>query len=414
MREHEFSRAVLAEPVRALLRGADVAFALTGDSWTVQIRVRQGEASVDRGDATARFTLRASDDVWGRVLAASPEPGWQSVLHLVRTGTIDVLGDERAFFRHLHIVRTLVEAVRPAPADAPRRPRRLAATGRYERVDSALGTADVYIERCGSGPQILALATAGSDTSQWHGIMTDSDLTDAFELITVDLPWHGRSSPVFGGRPGEWALTPETYTEFIVAAADAIGLNRPVLVGVSMAGAAVVHAVATHPARFAGGVACQAGRRVRNRASDLLRAPDLDQSTLVPEWTHGLMNPASPAEFRARVWWGYSSGGAGLYAADIDSYLAWDFDEIAHLLTPASPHIAVLSGSYDTTVTPEASRELAAAIPNSSFAEMPELGHFPHAENPARFASYLTPALHRVLGEQRGDADEATRGATRP
>ncbi|PRB17179.1 alpha/beta fold hydrolase [Microbacterium sp. MYb62] len=395
-----WERATSAPQLHALLPGVETVFAIEGRTWSVVLSARGGRMHADAraaGRDAVNFSLRATDEVWERVLQERPTPGWQSVVHLVRTGSILVDGDQREYLRHLHVVRAVIEGARsPDRSDhaEPRRP--LAAVGGYHRVSSALGTADVYVERCGSGPPLLALATAGSDTSQWHGLITESDLTDRHELITVDLPWHGRSSPAFGAPAGAWVLTPEHYTDFLVAVADTLGLARPTLVGASMAGAAVVHAIATRQGRFAGAVACQVGHRVQNRMAPELRAADIDPSTFVPEWTYGLMNPASPATFRTRVWWGYSSGGHGLYAADIDSYLQWDFDAVADLLTPASPHIAVLSGSYDTSVTPEDSRALAAAIPNASFAEMPELGHFPHAENPARFAVHLEAALARL------------------
>ncbi|MGX1934152.1 alpha/beta fold hydrolase [Microbacterium resistens] len=406
-------RAVAVPEVSLLLPGRDVLFGLEGDGWGIRLRAAAGALApedVPSGSGPA-FSLHAPDEVWAALLSASPAPGEQSVVHLVRTGRIVLSGDADAYARHLTLVRTLLDAARAgglgdaSPEARPFRPARpLRARGEYRRVSSALGTADVHVERCGRGTPVLALATAGSDTTQWHGLMTETDITDRYELVTVDLPWHGRSSPAFGVPIGGWTLAPASYTDFLAAAADAIGLDRPLLLGASMAGAAVVHAVASRPDRFGGAVSCQAGVRVQGRSVPQLRAPDVDQSTFVPEWTYGLMNPASPPEFRKRVWWGYSSGGSGLYAADIDSYQQWDLDEVADLLTAASPHIAVLSGRYDTTVPPEASRALAAAIPNASFREMPELGHFPHAEDPAAFARHLEPALERVR-----DADPVRR-----
>lgn len=395
-----WQRAVDAPQVRAFLNGIDTVFAFVGDTWSAVFSAAEGRIRVEAmaaRDAGARFMLRAPDAAWEAVLTDVPPPGWQSVVHLVRNGRIVVEGEEREYYRHLHVLRAMIEGVRHAQRAEgflPRRP--LSAVGAYHRIPSALGTADVHVERCGSGPQLLAFATAGSDTTQWHGLLTETDLSDRYELITADLPWHGRSSPVFGDPVGAWELIPESYTDFIVAVADALDLDRPVLVGASMAGAAVVHAIATRPDRFSGAVACQVGHQVKNRAVRQLRAADIDASTFVPEWTYGLMSPTSPEAFRARVWWGYSSGGHGLYAADIDSYQQWRFDAVAAGLTAVSPHVALLSGSYDTSVTPEASRSLAEAIPNSSFAEMPELGHFPHAENPARFVVYLEEALARV------------------
>ena len=396
MRER-LRQAALSGTVAALARGASFTFALAGEGWREDFVVGGGSvAPLDELAVTADFSLDASDGIWGELMADQPAVGQHSIVTLVRTGAVSLVGDALAYERGVQIVRALIDAARLHVVHAePGRP--LRAAGSYRRITTSLGTSDVYIERAGTGAPLLAFATAGSDTSQWHGLMTHTDLTDRYELITVDLPWHGRSSPSWGDAVGSYRLTPETYTEFIVAVCDTLSLERPVLLGVSMGGAAVVHAVATHPGRFAGAVSCQAGPSVQARANEHLRGVLLNPSLFIPEWTYGLMNPASPEEFKQRVWWGYSSGGFGLYAADIDSYQSWDLALVERLLTPDSPHIAVLSGAFDTSVPSEASRELASRVPNSSFEAMPELGHFPHAENPAVFVRYLEPALERVL-----------------
>ena len=384
--------------LRVMCRGADICFALADDRGAHRLRLCAGE--IVAGERPA-FTIRLADDGWARLLAPSPVAGDQHLLPMLRDGRGALEGDELAFAQHLHLVRRLIEALRPAPAPAaPAAPtparRPLTMRGEYLRIEGPLGTSDVFVERAGSGPQVLCLATAGSDSSQFHGLVTDTDLTDRYELIAVDLPWHGKSMPVSGVDPAGYRLDPAGYTQLIVAIADAAALPRPILLGPSMAGAAVVRAVAMHPHRFAGAVSCQAGPSVRGRSTSALRSALVNQTLHVPEWTYGLMNPASPSEHRDRVWWGYSSGGFAVYDADIAGYQQWDLAEVQHLLTPDSPHIAVLSGAYDTSVPPDASRELAARIPNASFELMPELGHFPHAEHPARFAGYLESAIGRI------------------
>lgn len=403
-------RAAGSAPVTALARGTEIVFALVGETWRAVCTATDGILSVADGAfvdggtepasraerADPQFTLTAPDSLWEGLAADQPPAGAHSVVFLVRTDAIALSGSQLAYDRNVQIVRALLDATRERPTHAqPGRP--LSARGSYHRVTTSLGTSDVYIERAGSGPQILTFATAGSDTSQWHGVMTHTDLTDRYELITVDMPWHGRTSPAWGRPVGSYRLSPETYTEYLVAVADALELDRPTLIGVSMGGAAVVHAVASHPSRFGGAVACQAGPSVQARANEHLRGTRVNPSLFIPEWTYGLMNPASPEEFKQRVWWGYSSGGYGLYAADIDSYLSWDLRSVEDRLTADSPHIAVLSGVFDTSVPTERSRELADRIPNSSFAAMPELGHFPHAENPVAFVRHLDAALVRVL-----------------
>lgn len=397
-----------ARELKVLAAGATVSFALNGEAWSCQVFITGGAVAIHTEPASPRqlsdkvdFELTARDDQWDKLLKPTPEAGMQSVIRLIDIGKIELSGERVIFDRHIHIVRSLVEALRGTVSQnfVPRR--RLSARGEYRRVESEIGTADVHIERCGTGRPVVAFATAGSSSSQWHGLMTETALTDKFELITIDLPWHGLSSPTFGTELGEWSLTPASFARFIRDAIRTIGVADPVLLGASMAGAAVVHAVANYPEEFSGAVSCQAGISVNNRLTPQLSDTSIDQSLFVPEWTYGLMNPASPAEFRKRVWWGYSSGGHGLYAADIDSYQKWNFKYVSKKLTPKSPHIAVLSGAYDTSVAPADSQKLADLIPNSSFCEMPDLGHFPHAENPRLFANYLEPALERVLSATR-------------
>ncbi|WP_404312777.1 alpha/beta hydrolase [Agrococcus terreus] len=386
--------------LRAMARGADVAIGVADDSGEQVVRMAGGTIAAG---TTADFSIRLTDADWRRLLDSAPEAGDQSLLAMRRDGRAHVDGDELVLAQHLQLVRRLVEALRPSPPALPERGRRpLSMRGSYVRIDGPLGVSDVFVERSGSGPQLLCLATAGSDSSQYHGLVTDTDLTDRFELIAVDLPWHGKSMPVRGVDPVEYRLDPAGYTALIVGIADALALELPILVGPSMAGAAVVRAIALHPDRFAGAVSCQAGPSVAGRSTPALRSPVVNQALHVPEWTYGLMNPASPVEHRDRVWWGYSSGGYGAYDADITGYQQWDLAEVEHLLLPSSPHIAVLSGAFDTSVPPAASRALAARIPNSSFQLMPELGHFPHAEDPLRFAGYLGPAIQRILAGSTG------------
>lgn len=388
-------RAANAPSVVDLIHGTSIAFALIGDTWQVTFTIRENRIEAH---GQPDFSLTASDNIWGNLLAHQPKAGVHNFMHLIRTGKIDLKGDSIVFDRHVHLLRAIIDATRPSNKQTTPG-RRLNAHGEYHRISTALGISDIYAERAGSGPALLAFATAGSDTSQWHGVMTNSDLTDHYELITVDLPWHGKSSPAWGEAVGSYRLTPQTYTEFIVAVAHALELQRPTLVGVSMGGAAVVHAIATHPEKFRGAVACQAGPSVHSRTSMHHRSPHVNSALFIPEWTYGLMNPASPEEFKQRVWWGYSSGGYGLYAADIESYSSWDFSLVGARLTTKSPHIAVLSGVFDTSVPMEKSRELAQLIPNASFEVMPELGHFPHAENPAVFVQHLESALQRVYND---------------
>jgi len=88
-----------------------------------------------------------------------------------------------------------------------------------------------------------------------------------------------------------------------------------------------------------------------------------------------------------------------VYERDITYYTrSWDVDNILPLLDEDTPPLVLMSGAYDYSVPPEATRELAALLPKALYHDMPELGHFPHAENPAVFAGHLAWALAAIDG----------------
>ncbi|MBT6976785.1 MAG: alpha/beta hydrolase, partial [Rhodospirillaceae bacterium] len=59
--------------------------------------------------------------------------------------------------------------------------------------------------------------------------------------------------------------------------------------------------------------------------------------------------------------------------------------------------VHLLTGEYDTSATPELSRQLAEEINATSFKVMQGMGHFPMSENPAGFRGYLLPVLDKII-----------------
>lgn len=378
--------------------GADVAFALeTPNEVLARIRVFNGRT---RESSSADFSVILEEDSWASLLAEHPIPRTQHLLaHLAPRGAGEVHGDRLAFAQHIQLVRRAIEVL------AGREPADQAAidlshvTGRYVRVDvPGWGECDIYVEAVGSGHPVVLLHTAGADSTQFHGLMSLAHRFAGRQLISFDLPWHGRSSPARGRYVLDYELTSETYAGCIVAVIAALGLDEPpVLVGASMAGAAVLEVAARYPATIAAAIGCQVGPRVGNRHNIWLRNSKVNQALFVPEWTFGLMSPSSPKGDRDRVWWGYSQGGYAVYERDIIYYTTcWDVDNVRWMFNDATPPIVLMSGAFDYTVPPAATKELAELIPGAVYRDMPELGHFPHAENPAAFAAHLAWALVEV------------------
>jgi len=385
----------------ALSRAVELTFALTArGGGGVTLRVDDGTVEVGRDP---EFVVELDDSSWRELAAPQPVPGTQHVLaHLAPRGTGTVRGDQLAFAQHLHLVRRAVELLAGRGPARDMIGRTLAGvSGRYLTVSVApWGECEVFVESAGAGRPVVLLHTAGADSRQFHGLLRLADQFVGRRLIAFDLPWHGRSGP--GGNAGnlDYELTSESYAGCVAAVIAALELPEPpVIVGASMAGAAVLEVAARYPGTINGAVSCQAGPRVANRHNAWQRSPRVNQALFVPEWTFGLMSPHSPKSERDRVWWGYSQGGYGVYERDITYYTrSWDVDNILPLLDEDTPPLVLMSGAYDYSVPPEATRELAALLPKALYHDMPELGHFPHAENPAVFAGHLAWALAAIDG----------------
>ncbi|MDX2236582.1 MAG: alpha/beta hydrolase [Hyphomonadaceae bacterium] len=76
---------------------------------------------------------------------------------------------------------------------------------------------------------------------------------DRFEFIAPDWPGHG-ASPGDGAGPDARA-----YAEIALSLCAALGLDRPILIGNSIGGAAALISAHAHPGRFSGLVLCNPG-----------------------------------------------------------------------------------------------------------------------------------------------------------
>ena len=344
------------------------------------------------------FGLTAPAAVWDRLWAAVPPPRHQSLFALLsKVPEFAVEGDRQALAQHAHAIARLLELGRPpgagpdGTAAGDREPPDLSAvTGCYVRVELSTGAAQLYAEQAGEGRDLLFLHTAGSDGRQYHHLLADPELRAGWRMTAFDLPSHGRSTPPTGLGEGEWLLTTDRYVEAIVTVADALGLERPVVLGCSMGGEICLELALRHPDRFAAVVACQAADRVEGRQVAWAKHARVNEKLFVPEWVDGLMSPTAPPARRAEVRWAYGQSAHGVYWGDIEFYSReWDArDRVGGIDTARCP-VHILASEYDYSCTPELARATAERIPGARFTEMAGLGHFPMAEDPERLAAVL-------------------------
>lgn len=280
-------------------------------------------------------------------------------------------------------------------------------TGRYLNLDLNGRPHRLYVEEAGQGTPLLCLHTAGADTRQWRGLMNDPRVLGLHRVIAFDLPWHGKSSPPEGWEKEEYRLTSQAYVDTILAVADALELDQPVVMGCSIGGRIVLHLALHHPERFRAIVGLQSGAHV-DPYYDVtwLHHPEVHGGEVCAGVVSGLVGPAAPEKDRWETLWHYMQSGPGVFKGDLFFYKA-DGDiraEVASIDTGRCP-LFLLSGEYDYSATPDDTRDLERRIRGAEATIMPGLGHFPMSEDPARFITHLLPVLARIAARAgRSDA----------
>ncbi len=388
------------------LPGAEGRFLLQQPGLAVTLDFTHGRVRlIEGGDAPTVFSADAA--TWERFLQPIPPRHHQNLLGMrMRVPEFSAEGDQLAWAQHVHLIRRVLDLGRwlargeAGPAPASLRPRLGTPTpcppaqGRYVTVRAQGRDYVLYGESSGLGRPILGMHTAGSDSRQFHRLMCEPRLAEAgFALTTFDLPGHGRSPAVT--EPGAWALNTDLYAELILGFREAWGFTeKPVLLGASMSGEICLEIALRAPERFAHIVACESSEHIIGRRTPFPDHPKVNAAIFTPEWIEGLMAPQSPAECAAEIWWHYSQGGCGTFPGDILFYSGdWDARDRVHRIDTSRCPLTLLTGEYDYSCTAEHSAETAAKIAGARFQRMDGLGHFPFAENPARFLDFLLPAL---------------------
>lgn len=275
--------------------------------------------------------------------------------------------------------------------------------GRYVNVVSDGVDHRVYFEEAGSGPALLALHTAGSDSRQFRHLLADPDVTARHRVVAFDLPWHGRSLPPDGWWTKEYRLTTDRYVAIVEDFCDALGIQQPIVLGCSMAGSLVIELARRSPERWSGVIGLSGALHVEGRFHDWPLYPDVNAQQVVASWTASLMSPHSPEAARREVWWTYSQGGPGVYRGDTYFYSEdLDLRDEAGTIDTARCPVYLFTGEYDHACHPGDTAAAIAAIPGARGGTMSGIGHFPMAENYPLFRAHLLPALHELTaGEAR-------------
>jgi pimeloyl-ACP methyl ester carboxylesterase len=374
----------------------------------VEITAEQVRVSAQCPADGVDVTLSATTDAWEQQREVAPARGFQALSTMRRLGHLEVSGDLLAFNQNLLMLEMLFTPS-ARQTTAPRQgasPYIEPVLGRYLNLDVGGRAQRIYFEEAGSGIPLLCLHTAGADARQYRAILNDADITKNFRVIAFDLPWHGKSSPPVGFETEVYQLTTDSYVEVVMAVAQALELDTPVIMGCSIGGRVVIHLALRHGQQLGGVIGLQSALYAEDKTGNVeagsrmvLNRPDVHGGKIAAALMNGVMAPQSPVAERWETMWHYMQGGPGIFMGDLNYYFA-DGDlrnaGVANIDTTVCP-VYLLSGEYDPSATPEMGQELADLIGADHFEVMREMGHFPMSENPELFREYLMPVLEKIV-----------------
>lgn len=270
--------------------------------------------------------------------------------------------------------------------------------GRYLHLELSGRPHRLYLEEAGQGIPLVCLHTAGADARQYRHILNDEAITRHYRVIAFDMPWHGKSLPPEGFEREEYLLTTATYTRMVIDVCDAMGLEKPVVMGCSIGGRIVLNLAAGHAARFRALIGLESAAHQQPwYDTEWLNRPDVHGGEVCAALVSGLMAPQSPATGRHETLWMYKCGGPGIFKGDLHFYRAdGDLRDVLSRIDTKQCPLYLLTGEYDFSCTPEDTKRTAASIPGAEVTVMKELGHFPMSENPAQFRRYIMPVLEKI------------------
>lgn len=234
---------------------------------------------------------------------------------------------------------------------------------------------------------VICLNSLGTDLRLWDEVGVR--LADRWRVILLDKRGHGLST-------GKMPFSIDDLAADVLALADHLGLKRFAVVGLSIGGLIAQALALKAPDRVAALVLTNTAARIGTAENWATRIAAVETSGLrsiaegvLARWFTSGFRAERPDELTA---WrrmllstqadGYAAACAALAATDLMPYVA---------AIKAPTLVAV--GDADEATPPDLVRATAAAIPGATFHLIPDCGHIPPAEQPARLADLIAGHL---------------------
>ncbi len=240
------------------------------------------------------------------------------------------------------------------------------------------------------GPALVFVHGVGSTAAIWDRQL--ETFSDRFRCAAIELRGNGVPKP----EPDPSLITREGYATDVLAACDALGIDRFTLVGCSLGGVvafelwgrapgrveamAIVGSFARYPhaQEYAASIRTGVEQAGSMQAFAELRAAKMG---LPPERLRETLDQMACKQVSS-------------YLAATDATWTGDFSKILPMINVP---VLVMCGSRDVIAPPELSRAIASGIPGASLELVPEAGHVANADNAAAFNELLSEFLETAV-----------------
>jgi pimeloyl-ACP methyl ester carboxylesterase len=257
-----------------------------------------------------------------------------------------------------------------------------------------VGALHVAFRRAGAGPPLVLLHGAPGDSRLWHPQL--DGLADGFTVIAWDAPGHGGSSD----PPESWRLP--DYADCLAGMVEALGLERPHVLGLSFGGALALELFGRHPrlpaslvlaSAYAGWAGSLPADVVEERLQRVLRDSERDPEPVAREFATTLFDDNTPPELVEEVVAimtefhpvGWRTVSRGLAESDLRD-----------LLPRVDVPTLLLYADADKRSPLSVARGLQAGLGGAKLVVIPGVGHMTNLEAPDTFNREVREFLRSV------------------
>lgn len=337
----------------------------------------------------ADIVVAGPDDEWQRVLDGKID--WFESLS-PGLGKLELEGNVVAAWQYVDVMARAFDAMKrvgkakgessaswsPGPIPSGKE-----TTGHYITVDGIR----VYYEEAGQGHPIVCFHAASQDSLMYRHVL--DGLSDEFRVIAIDAPGHSKSElPVSG--PFQ-SLT--RHAEFNEHVMQALGLERPAIIGCSMGGNLVLELGARKPDAYSAIISAEGADYTPTVSDFFLDMLLMNGTEIIGAWSRSMTGYRTPPDRAQEVVWQISRTTPQVMRGDLTGYA--NFDQRSQVGKIKAP-IMLLRGEADWLVYQEKVEETASRIPGSKIAVLAGTGHYPMTENPLEFCETVRSFLHEA------------------